>query len=58
MMGFTTDGQLRREFTGDRDERFGITTQTKKQDRTTIKPSPVEPGADTGETGAAAPLQH
>lgn len=57
MMGFTADGQLRRELAGDRDQRFGITTQSKKQDRANIQPPPVEPGADTGQTGDAVQLQ-
>jgi len=37
MMGFTADGQLRPELLADRDHRFGISTQQKRQNRADIR---------------------
>jgi hypothetical protein len=56
MMGFTADGQLRPELIADRDRRFGIDTQQKRQNRADIPAPPVQPGANAWEKGEALQL--
>jgi len=57
MMGFTADGQVRRELASERDERLGVSVQSKKQDRANIQPPPIEPGADAWQNGAGVQLE-
>lgn len=56
MMGFTADGQLRPELVTDRDGRFDISTQTKRENRADIPAPAVQPGADAWNTGEAMQL--
>jgi hypothetical protein len=51
MMGFTRDGQLQSELLKSRDERFGVSTQEKKQNRSDIKMPDVDPLANAWEKG-------
>jgi hypothetical protein len=46
MMGFTKDGQLRPELIADRDRRFDLSTEKKKQQRADLPELPVADGAD------------
>ncbi|PKK34999.1 hypothetical protein BWI96_19405 [Siphonobacter sp. SORGH_AS_0500] len=46
MMGFTEEGQLEDSLLTQRDQRFGISTAEKKQNREDIPVSPILPGAD------------
>jgi hypothetical protein len=57
MMGFTADGQLRPELLADRDARFGINTQERRQNRADIPAPPVQPGANAWENGQAVQLE-
>jgi hypothetical protein len=56
MMGFTADGQLRPELTAARDQRFGISTAQKRQNRADIPAPAKQPGADSWEMGEALQL--
>lgn len=56
MMGFTADGQLRPELAADRDRRFGISTQEKRENRADIPAPPVHPGSNAWQKGEALQL--
>lgn len=56
MMGFTADGQMRPELLTERDGRFGVKTQEKRQNRADIPAPPVQPGADAWEKSEAVQL--
>lgn len=51
MMGFTKDGQLKPELLTERDERFDISTEDKKQKRSDIPLPQVDPIANAWEKG-------
>ena len=51
MMGFTKDGQLNPALLTDRDKRFDVSTQQKKQDRSDIPMPSVNPLANAWEKG-------
>lgn len=51
MMGFTKPGQLKQELIDARDERFGISTEEKRQSREDIPMPPVDPMANAWEKG-------
>lgn len=51
MMGFTSDGQANRTMLADRDARFGISSQRRKQARADIPMPYVEHAANAWETG-------
>lgn len=57
MMGFTKEGQLRQELLTKRDERFGISTADKKQQRENIPMPEVDPLANAWEKGEVRQLQ-
>lgn len=56
MMGFTKDGQLRRQLLDDRDRRFKVSTAEKRKNRADLPARPVQPGADSWQTGEALQL--
>jgi hypothetical protein len=57
MMGFTADGQLKRELVADRDKRFGVdTAETRKRRANLPSPTPA-PGANAWEQGEVLQLQ-
>jgi len=56
MMGFTADGQLRPELVADRDRRFGVSTQRKRESRADIPTPPKDPEADAWEKGPSPQL--
>ncbi|RFS17534.1 OBAP family protein [Emticicia sp. C21] len=51
MMGFTKDGQLHQELLADRDKRFHISTEEKKNNRKDIPMTIVDPQANAWEKG-------
>ncbi|MCF2499076.1 OBAP family protein [Dyadobacter chenhuakuii] len=51
MMGFTKEGQLNAGILADRDKRFNISSQKKKQSRKDIPVPAVDPGANAWEKG-------
>lgn len=51
MMGFTEDGQASPELIQDRDNRLGLSTTHKQQNRADIPTPDVAPGANTWESG-------
>ncbi len=51
MMAFTKDGQLSKALEQDRDKRFGVSSAEKRQNRADIKAPPVQPGADSWQSG-------
>ena len=57
MMGFTADGQLQPALQAARDQRFGISTANKRQQRADIQAPPVQPGANSWMTGDAVQLK-
>jgi hypothetical protein len=57
MMGFTADGQIDPALLAERDRRFGIDSAAKRRDRADIRPPPVEPGANSWQTGTAPQLR-
>ena len=57
MMGFTADGQLRPELLADRDRRFGVSSEKKREERADIAPAPVVPGANAWEKGEVLQLE-
>jgi hypothetical protein len=57
MMGFTGDGQLDTALVLARDQRFGISTTEKRQQRADISAPPVKPGADAWQKGEVRQLQ-
>ncbi|MGD7070481.1 OBAP family protein [Acetobacter sp. AAB5] len=57
MMGFTKDGQIRRDFLDDRDRRFGISTQSERENRADIPTPDVVAGANSWQSGTTMQLQ-
>lgn len=57
MMGFTADGQAKPTLVSDRDKRFNISTEAKKQNRADIPTPPIQPGADAWQTGETIQVQ-
>ncbi|HAA27679.1 MAG TPA: DUF1264 domain-containing protein [Cyanobacteria bacterium UBA8553] len=57
MMGFTADGQANPTLVKDRDKRFNISVETKKNNRTDIPTPSIQPGADAWQTGQIVQLQ-
>jgi hypothetical protein len=57
MMGFTQDGQLRAKLLTDRDLRFRVNTQKKRQQREDIPMPAIVPGANAWEQGNVKQLQ-
>ncbi|WP_210464516.1 OBAP family protein [Rufibacter roseolus] len=57
MMGFTKDGQLKKELVADRDKRFGISTADKRKQRADIPMPQVVVGANAWEKGEVRQLQ-
>lgn len=51
MVAFTKDGQLKPRLVADRDKRFGVSVAEKRRQRADIPIPPVQPGADSWETG-------
>ncbi|MBQ0910797.1 OBAP family protein [Streptomyces sp. RM99] len=51
MMGFTEDGQASEEMIRDRDERLGVSTSAKRENRADIPVPEVAPGANAWESG-------
>jgi hypothetical protein len=56
MMGFTGDGQASPAMIADRDKRFGISSQEKKQNRADIQTPPIHPAADSWQKGEVLQL--
>ena len=56
MMGFTKDGQLDTTLVRARDQRFGISTAEKRQNRADIPAPAVQPGADAWQEGEVRQL--
>jgi len=56
MMGFTKDGQLKPELIQERDARFEVSTADKRENRKDIQAPPVQPGADSWQTGEIVQL--
>jgi Protein of unknown function (DUF1264) len=56
MMGFTADGQAHPALIQARDQRFGVSTDAKAQDRQGIAAPPVQPGADAWQDGTTVQL--
>lgn len=57
MMGFTADGQANSELVENRDKRFNVSTDAKKQQRADIPSLSIQPGADAWQTGQTVQLQ-
>jgi hypothetical protein len=55
MMGFTADGQIDPAMVANRDRRFGVSTESERQNRRDIHPPAVAPGANAWEH--STPLQ-
>lgn len=51
MMGFTADGQLDQRMVDERDQRFGIDSNEKRENRADIQRPPIQPGADAWQKG-------
>jgi hypothetical protein len=51
MMGFTKEGQLRRELLADRDRRFKVSTEEKRRNRADLSLRPILPGANAWQSG-------
>jgi len=51
MMGFTKDGQLNMDLLKARDERFGVSTETNRKNRSDIPKPATDPGANAWEKG-------
>ncbi len=51
MMGFTKDGQLKKEMIEARDKRFNVSTAEKREKRKDIPEPPVDPGSNAWEKG-------
>ncbi len=51
MMAFTKDGQLNPNLVADRDKRFGVSMADKRKNRADIPDTPIQPGADSWQTG-------
>ncbi len=56
MMGFTADGQANSALIRSRDQRFGISTDAKMQDRLSIPLPTVQPGANAWQDGTTVQL--
>lgn len=56
MMGFTADGQVNAAMVAARDQRLGVDTAGKKQDREDIPAPAIVPGADAWQKGPALQL--
>ncbi|WP_026629065.1 OBAP family protein [Dyadobacter alkalitolerans] len=56
MMGFTKEGQLNAGILADRDKRFNVSSQKKKQNRKDIPVPAVDPGANAWEKGEVRQL--
>ena len=56
MMGFTSDGQASPALLQARDQRFGVSTDAKVQDRQGIPSPTIQPGADAWENGSTVQL--
>jgi hypothetical protein len=56
MMGFTADGQANPALIPARDQRFGVSTDAKAQDRQGIPSPPIQPGADAWKDGTTVQL--
>jgi hypothetical protein len=57
MMGFTADGQADANMIAQRDKRFEISSEEKKQNRADIPAPPIDPGADAWQKGNVVQLQ-
>ena len=51
MMGFTADGQSDPRMVAERDRRFGLSSEEKKQSRADIPAPPIDRGADAWQSG-------
>jgi hypothetical protein len=51
MMGFTADGQTDPKMVAERDRRFGLSSEEKKQSRADIPAPPIDPSADAWQSG-------
>jgi len=56
MMGFTADGQANADMVAARDQRFGVSSKDKKEQRADIESPAVQPGANAWEHGTALQL--
>jgi hypothetical protein len=56
MMGFTADGQADSAMVAQRDQRFGVSSEQKKQDRADIPTPAIDPGADAWRKGKVVQL--
>jgi hypothetical protein len=56
MMGFTADGQVHSTLIQTRDQRFGISTDAKEQDRQSIPMPTVQPGVNAWQDGTTVQL--
>lgn len=57
MMAFTKDGQINSDLLAERDKRFNISTQKKKENRSDIPMPQVDPLANAWEKGEIRQLQ-
>jgi hypothetical protein len=57
MMGFTADGQHDPQMVAARDERFGISSQAKRNDRADIPTPAIQPGADAWQRGTTVQIE-
>jgi len=57
MMGFTKDGQADPAMLGDRDKRFGVSFEERRQNRSDIPMPGVEPGANAWRRGTVVQLR-
>lgn len=57
MMGFTADGQIKPALVQDRDKRFNISTEDKKQNRADIPKPQIQAGADAWQKGQTVQLK-
>ena len=57
MMGFTADGQINPPLVSDRDKRFEVSTNDKRQSRKDIPSPQILPGANSWETGEILQLE-
>jgi len=57
MMGFTQDGQVDERLVAERDDRFGVTSAEKREQRKSISYEPIDPGADAWQRGDVVQLE-
>jgi hypothetical protein len=57
MMGFTADGQVDPRVLAARDQELGLSTATKKRQRTDLPDPIVDPNADAWRSGKALQLE-